>query len=49
MGPNTLINETDGMVDSMVRVSVRVQIPVRRPAVTDNRNAGFDPVTYKSH
>jgi hypothetical protein len=28
---------------------VRVQIPVRRPAVTDNRSAGFDPVTYNSH
>ena len=49
MSPNMLINETDGMVDSMVRVSVRVQIPVRRQAVTDNRSAGFDPVTYKSH
>ena len=41
MSPSTLINETGGMV--------RVQIPVRRTAVTDNRSAGFDPVTYNSH
>jgi hypothetical protein len=45
MSPTTLINETDGMVDNMVRV----QIPVRRTAVTDNRSAGFDPVTSNSH
>ena len=43
------MNETDRMVHGLVQLSVRVQIPVRRPAVTVDRSAGFDPVTNNSH
>jgi hypothetical protein len=32
-----LINEKDGMVDGEVRVSVGRDLPLRRPAVTDDR------------
>jgi hypothetical protein len=32
-----------------VRVSFRVDIPVRSPAITDDRSAGFDPCIYNSY
>jgi hypothetical protein len=34
MCPSTHINETDRMVDGLVCVAVRFQVPVRTPAVT---------------
>jgi hypothetical protein len=49
MSPTPLINESDRMVDSAVCVTVGFQNPVRRPTVTDDRSAGFDPGANKSH
>ena len=37
------------MVDSAVSVTVGFQNLVRRPAVTDDRSAGFDPGDNKGH
>ena len=47
--PSTLIDESDSMVHSLVGVAMSTQIPVRSPAVTDDRSAGFDPVTNDGH
>ena len=33
-------------VDSAMRVTLRTQVVVRTPAITNDRSAGFDPVTY---
>ena len=45
LNPSTLINENDRMVDSVVCVAVGSQIPVGRPAVTDDCSDGFHPGT----
>jgi hypothetical protein len=45
MNPSTSICETDHMVESLVHVSMRFQIQVRCPAVTDDHSARFDPRT----
>jgi len=36
------------MVDGPVRVSQRVEIAIRIPAIADDRRAWFDPFTYNS-
>ena len=40
------MHEIQAMVDGMVLVTLRVEIAIRTPAVTDDPSAGFDPVTY---
>jgi hypothetical protein len=45
----TLINEAYSMVDGTVCVTVRVEIAVRSPVITDDDRAGFDPVTNTTH
>jgi hypothetical protein len=45
MKPNTLINETDRMVDGLVRIAVCIQMPVGCPEITDDRSALFDSTT----
>jgi hypothetical protein len=42
VGPGVGIDELDAVVDSAVRVTLRVEIAVRTPAVTDDSSAGFD-------
>jgi hypothetical protein len=42
------IDEVGAVVDSAVRVPQRIEIAVRTSAITDDRSAGFDPVTYDS-
>ena len=37
------------MINGAVRVTLRTKIAVRTPAITDDRGAGFDPVTYDGH
>ena len=49
MCPIKHINETDDMVDGLVGVAVRFQVPVRREAVTDDCSAGIDPFAKNSH
>ena len=49
VGPSLLVNELYGVVDGVVRVTMRVEIAVRTPAVTDDRSAGFDPCIYNGH
>ena len=43
VGARTLVNEANPVVNGAVRVTFRVEIPVRIPAITDDRSAGFDP------
>ena len=49
MSHSPLIHESDRVVDGLVRVAMCLQILVRRPAVTEDRSAGFDPVTNNRH
>jgi hypothetical protein len=42
--PGVRINERDGVIHGAVRVTVRPDILIHNPAVTDERCAGFDPV-----
>ena len=49
VGASTLVNEANGVVNGAVGVTFRVEIPVRSPAITDDRSAGFDPSIYNSH
>ena len=46
VGASILVNELYAVVDGEVRVTLRVVIAVRTPAVTDDRSAGFDPCIY---
>jgi hypothetical protein len=48
MCPITHVDETDCMVDGLLRVAGRIEIPVRRPAVTDDCRTGFDLVTINN-
>ena len=34
------------VVKSAIRVNFRVEIPVRSPAITDDRSAGFNPCIF---
>jgi hypothetical protein len=49
MSASTLINGTDLVIHICVCVAVRFYVPVRRPSITDDCSAGFDPVTKNSH
>jgi len=49
VGPGLRINEVDAAVDGAMRVSLRTEIAVRTRAITYDRSAGFDPVTYDGH
>jgi hypothetical protein len=48
MGACTLVNEPNGVVNGVVHVNFRVEIPVRSAAITDDRSAGFDSSIYKA-
>ena len=39
----------DGVVNGGVRVIFSVEIPVRSPAITDDRSVGFNPSIYNGH
>jgi len=43
------IYEVDTVIDGAMRVTLRTEIVVRTPAITNDRSAGFDPVTYNGH
>jgi hypothetical protein len=45
MSARALINEAYAVADGAVRVTVRIEIAVRTPAITDDYRAGFDPGT----
>jgi hypothetical protein len=47
--PSCRMNELDAVVDCAMRVIQRSDVAVRTPAITNDRCAGFDPVTYDSH
>jgi hypothetical protein len=49
VGASALVNEPYAMVDGAVRVTLRVEIAVRTPTITDDRSAGFHPRIYYSH
>ena len=44
--PGVGIDEVDVVVDSAVRETLRVEIAVHTPTITDDRSAGFDPGMY---
>ena len=44
--PAVRIDEVDAVVDSELRETLRVNIAVRIPAVTDDRSTWFDPGIY---
>jgi len=46
VGACTLVNEASAVVKGAVSVTFRVEIPVSRPAINDDRSAGFDPCIY---
>ena len=46
---STLVHEASAVVNGAVRVSFRVLMPVRSPAITDYRSAGFEPCIYNGH
>jgi len=47
-GAGLWIDEVQAMVNGAVRVTMRVEIAIRTPAIADDRRAWFDPFTYKS-
>jgi hypothetical protein len=47
--PGCRINELDAVVYGAMRVTQRSDIAVRTPAITNDRCAWFDPVTYDGH
>jgi len=49
VGACTLVNEANAVVNGAVRVTFRVEMPVRSPAITDDRSAEFDPCIYNGH
>jgi hypothetical protein len=49
VGACTLVNEASAVVNGAVRVTFRVEIPARSPAMTDDRSAGFDSCIYNVH
>jgi hypothetical protein len=49
VGPGVRSDKLDAVLDSSMRVTLRTEIAVRTPAITDDRSAGFDPVTNYSH
>ena len=49
VGACTIVNEANGVVRGSVRVTFPVEIPVRSPAITDDRTVGFDSSIYNGH
>jgi hypothetical protein len=49
VGTCTFVNAANDVVDGAVRVTFRAEIPVRSPAITDDRNSGFDASIYNGH
>ena len=49
VGARTLVSKDNGVVNGAVSVTLRVETPVRSPAITDDRNDGFDPGIYNGH
>jgi len=49
MVPGVRIDKVDAIVDGAVLETLRVEIAVRTPALTDDRSAGFDPGMYNCH
>jgi len=49
VGHGVGIDEVNSVVDGAVRETLRPEIAVRSPTVTDDRSAWFDPVTYNGH
>jgi len=49
VGTILLVNELYAMVDGAVCVTLRFEIPVRTPAVTDDGSAVFVPGIYNGH
>jgi hypothetical protein len=47
VGPGVRINKLDTVVNSAMLVTLRTEIAVCAPTVTNDRSAGFDPVTYR--
>ena len=47
--PGVRIDKVDAVVNGLIRVTLSTEIAVRTPAVTNDRSAGFDPVTYDGH
>jgi hypothetical protein len=47
--PGVRINEVDAVVNGAMCVTLRTEITVRAPAITNDRSAGFDPVMYDGH
>jgi len=43
------IYEVDTVIDGAMRVTLRTEIVVRTLAITNDRSAGFDPVTCNGH
>jgi hypothetical protein len=48
MSYSTLMKQTDRVVDSLVLVTVRIQMRVLYPGITHDRSAGFDQSANKS-
>ena len=46
VGSSTLINKASAVINGAVRVTLRIEISVRCPAITDDRSAGLDPCIY---
>ena len=46
VGACTLVNEANAVVNGVVRVTFRDEIPVCSPAFTDDHSTGFDPCIY---
>ena len=47
--PGVRIDEVNAVVDGSMRVTLITDIVVGTPAITNDRSAGFDPVTYDDH
>jgi len=46
MSPSALINGASSVIGGAVCITLRAEIPVHRPPIIDDRNAGFDPCLY---
>jgi hypothetical protein len=49
VGPGARLNEVDSVVNSLMLVTLRTDIAVRAPTITNDRGAGFDQVAYNGH
>jgi len=49
VGACTLVNEANAMVNGAVRVTFRVEIPLRSLAITDDSSVRFNPCSYNGH